>query len=131
MPSLGAQGNPKEEEKERLHESEGMEAPKRARPTESTKLGSFELTEMEMASTGRSLHGSGPGPLHILWLTARWFYGTINSGSGLSPTLFPVLLTVFFLLGCLVQPQYDDFYLVLLYLALFSLALISWKPALF
>ena len=69
--------------------------------------------------------------LCVLWLIAWWFCGTSNSGSGLSPTLFPALETVFFLLGCLVQPQYDDFWLVLLYLALFYLVVISWKPALF
>lgn len=41
------------------------------------------------------------------------------------------LLWDFFLLGCLVQPRYEDFCLILLYHVSSCLVAISWRPALF
>jgi hypothetical protein len=41
------------------------------------------------------------------------------------------LETLFLLLGCLVQPRYESFYLVLLYLVLPCVAVMSWRTTLF
>lgn len=47
-----------------------------------------------------------------------------------SVTLLLVLGTLFPLLGHLVQPGHEGFYLVLLYLVLLCLVVVSWRPAL-
>lgn len=43
--------------------------------------------------------------VHMLWILALWFYGTPNSGSRVSLTLWPALETLFLLSDCLVQSQ--------------------------
>lgn len=48
----------------------------------------------------------------------------------MSLTLKPALGMLFLLLGCLIQPQYEDFCLFLLYLVL-CLVVVSWRHALF
>lgn len=57
---------------------------------------------------------------YILWLLS---WHTVEADTSL--TFLPALRMVFLLLSCLVQEEYDDFYLVLLYLALSCLAGIS------
>jgi hypothetical protein len=52
-------------------------------------------------------------------------------GPGVSLTLFPVPVTLFLVLGCLVQSQYEGFYLVLLYHVLSCQGVISWMTVLF
>jgi hypothetical protein len=49
-------------------------------------------------------------------------------GAGVSLTLLPALRTLFLLIGCLVQPQYERFHLVLLFLVLFCLVVVPWRP---
>lgn len=57
-------------------------------------------------------------------ISLAFFSGTPNSRT---PTLLPALGILFFLLGCLLQPCYEDFCLVLLYLVLFRSAAIYWS----
>lgn len=44
--------------------------------------------------------------------------GLLTVGEGESPTCLPASRSLFLILGCLVQPQYEGFSLVLLYLVL-------------
>lgn len=53
----------------------------------------------------------------------------LTAGMGVSLTLLPAYETLFLQLGYLVQPQYEGFRLVLLYLVLSFLTNISWRPA--
>lgn len=54
------------EGEEKLCESERLEGTWKIWPNESTKQGSFVLTETGVAVTG--LNGSDPGPLHIYYI---------------------------------------------------------------
>jgi hypothetical protein len=51
-------------------------------------------------------------------------------GVGIALTLLPALETLFLRLGCLAQPVYKGFCLVLLHLFLFCLAVVSRRPIL-
>lgn len=51
-------------------------------------------------------------------------------GADISLTLLRTTRSLFFLLGWLVQPQFEGFYLVLSYLILLCLAVVSGRPAL-
>lgn len=101
----------------------GFKDTRRTRPTESTKQGLNGLTEAEEASEG--LYRSAPGPLYICCgCKLHGFVGLLIVGAGVSMTLF-------LLLDCLILPKHEGFHLVFLYLVLFCLAVISWRPALF
>jgi len=67
----------------------------------------------------------------IVLFLAGSFVGFLIVGVCIFLTLLPALGTHFLLLGCFVQPQYKGFCLVLGYLALFHLAVIFWRSALF
>lgn len=67
----------------------------------------------------------------MLWLLARCFCGTPNSGNGRISDCFACFWTYFLLQVWLTQPCYEDLCLVLVYLDIISLANIPRRPALF
>ena len=54
--------------------------------------------------------------------------GLLTVGAGVALILL-LDLEILFLLGCLVQPQYEGFYLVFFYLVLSCLAVLFWRSA--
>lgn len=81
--------------------------------TKFTKQGSWhELTEAEKASMG-------PAWVYtMLWLLRWCFCGSPNSGSGCVSDSLSSLEVLFLPFGCLIQPQYESFHLILLDLIL-------------
>lgn len=78
------------------------------------------------------LHGSAPGPLCRCYeCSLGVLVEFLTTGVGVSLTLLPAPRTLFLLLGCFVQPQYESFCLVLLCVVLSCLAAVSWRPDLF
>lgn len=69
--------------------------------------------------------------LHLLWLLVWCFLRLLTVGAGVSLIFLPALGTLFLLLGCFVQPRYEGFCLVALYLVLSCLAVVSCRPDLF
>lgn len=95
-------------EEERLQESEWIKDTKRTWPTESTKSG-LTLTH------NNDKHGAFVGLHHVLCvyvgsLVSLWQWEQVCL------SLLPAIGTPFLLLSCLIQPLYEDFYLVLLFL---------------
>jgi hypothetical protein len=107
-----------------------MEDTKRTQSTKSTQQGSHWLTETEAASTSSWVCTRSSS--YTLWLLVQCFFNGIPSvRAGVFLTLLPAPETFFFLLGCFDQPQYEDFHLFLLYLALSCLCVVSQRLALF
>ena len=84
-----------------------MENSKRTWPTETTKQGSYGLTRTEVASKVPSRVFT-IGSVYMVWLLAWSFVGLLKVGV-VSLILLLGVETVFLLLGCLMQPQYEDF----------------------
>lgn len=54
-------------------------------------------------------HGSASGPPHMLWLLDWCFVGCVTVEKGVFLALFGDLSTLFLLLGCSIQSQYENY----------------------
>lgn len=100
---------------------------RRTWPTELTEQGSYGLPETETANMGPSWLCTR-SYVYILWLLTWCSCENPNSGS--QWISFAYSWDSFLLLENLVQPQYQRFCIVLLYLVLSCLAVVSWSLAL-
>ena len=79
----------------------------RSKPTESTKHDSYGTTKTE--ATIRTLHGSVLATLQTCSdCLASSFYWNHNSLSGVISDYFDAYGILFLLLGCFIQPLYED-----------------------
>lgn len=57
------------------------------------------MGSQRLEQQAQGLHGSVPGPLHMLWLLVGCFVGLLTVGEGMFLTLLPALETLFSLLA--------------------------------
>jgi hypothetical protein len=90
-----------------------MEDNRRTLPFKSTKQGGMSSQKLKQQS--QSLNETVPGPLCIYYsYLLNIFVEHLPVKMSGSLTLFPALRTLFLLLDCCVQPQYDSFGFILL-----------------
>lgn len=82
---------------------EGMEDTRRPWPSETTKQGSHGLMETEEASVGLQGLYQVLG-IYAMAVSVAFCHVFLTVGGSISLILLPVHRTLFFLLGCLIQP---------------------------
>lgn len=94
------------------------------------KLSRAFRDSQRLKQQSRDLQQSRQG-MYVMVIILKIFVGLLSVEAGVSFTILTVVETILLLSGCLVQPQYEDFWFGLLYPVWPWLILLSWRPALF